>query len=493
MSGIFKTALELVKTDTVANPMVGDVRIFCDSEEILWLMVDSSTRQKILTDIVLPLPLALGGTGLTQADVDGATAGDILQLDASKQLEFVAPPAAGHVIYQEMFPFTQRPNLKFCGDNIYVTDDPTTNSTLLHFEAYPLANGFFKVVYFTAADFDNGILSIQQWKIPFTILDPIIALRDSTGRYASAKIDVNNGVGITVTAVPFSGALIICCNPAEDDFLFSQIEFTSSQFVGNVLTIGESQIPFSLLTYYALTTIYDDNQSVYGSQSVVDAQVSIDASGNLIITAEPFSGLVCLFAAAPNNGSQTYTFSASDFSGNVLSLSKNLFPSPFVNPIVQFVDNGGNYVEPSLVVQNDEFIEVTAVPFSGTVILFSTKEAVGELGHIIEDKNGNEVAQRAKLQFTGDGVSVSDDAMNNRTVVTIDGGDAGDVVRFTAAEFVNGKMTIAVPFAFNHVAVMVFDSENNTIQCGIEIDANEQRIILTAIPFDGTATIIGVN
>ena len=42
-------------------------------------------------------------------------------------------------------------------------------------------------------------------------------------------------------------------------------------------------------------------------------------------------------------------------------------------------------------------------------------------GHVIEAPNGDDLAQRANLQFTGN-VSVTDDSTNNRTVVNVTGG-----------------------------------------------------------------------
>ena len=43
-------------------------------------------------------------------------------------------------------------------------------------------------------------------------------------------------------------------------------------------------------------------------------------------------------------------------------------------------------------------------------------------GHIIENSSGVDMTQRNKLQFIGNGVTVTDDSTNDRTVVTISGG-----------------------------------------------------------------------
>lgn len=47
-------------------------------------------------------------------------------------------------------------------------------------------------------------------------------------------------------------------------------------------------------------------------------------------------------------------------------------------------------------------------------------------GHTIIDPDGQDMTQRANMQFTGDGVSVTDDAVNGKTIVDISP-DAGDI------------------------------------------------------------------
>ncbi len=47
-------------------------------------------------------------------------------------------------------------------------------------------------------------------------------------------------------------------------------------------------------------------------------------------------------------------------------------------------------------------------------------------GHTIENPSGTSMTQRANLQFTGDGVTVTDDSANDRTVIDVSP-DAGDI------------------------------------------------------------------
>lgn len=58
-------------------------------------------------------------------------------------------------------------------------------------------------------------------------------------------------------------------------------------------------------------------------------------------------------------------------------------------------------------------------------------------GHTIEDPSGTDMTQRANLQFTGDGVSVTDDAANGKTIVDI------SPVYPVASQSENGLMSAA--------------------------------------------------
>jgi len=57
----------------------------------------------------------------------------------------------------------------------------------------------------------------------------------------------------------------------------------------------------------------------------------------------------------------------------------------------------------------------------------------GTVGHTIQDE-GTALTARAKLNFIGAGVSVTDDAANNQTKVTIDGGSGGGGLDQAAAD-----------------------------------------------------------
>ena len=63
-------------------------------------------------------------------------------------------------------------------------------------------------------------------------------------------------------------------------------------------------------------------------------------------------------------------------------------------------------------------------------------------GHTIIDPNGSDMAQRAGLQFTGS-CSVTDDAVNDKTVVNISGG--GGSVNYSTSEKVIGTWITGKP------------------------------------------------
>ena len=56
-------------------------------------------------------------------------------------------------------------------------------------------------------------------------------------------------------------------------------------------------------------------------------------------------------------------------------------------------------------------------------------------GHIIQDE-GVSLPQRIKLNFVGAGVTATDDALNNATVVTIGGGGGGALIYLTNAQLI---------------------------------------------------------
>lgn len=63
----------------------------------------------------------------------------------------------------------------------------------------------------------------------------------------------------------------------------------------------------------------------------------------------------------------------------------------------------------------------------------------GASKHVIEDPSGTDMTERSNLQFVGNGVTVTDDSTNDRTVVTISGGSSGTVLTGT---LVAGQTTL---------------------------------------------------
>lgn len=79
-------------------------------------------------------------------------------------------------------------------------------------------------------------------------------------------------------------------------------------------------------------------------------------------------------------------------------------------------------------------------------------------GHTIIDPNGSDMAQRAGLQFTGS-CSVTDDAVNDKTIVNISGG--GGSVNYSTSEQVIGTWIDGKPIyqkTLTHSGALVVDN-----------------------------------
>ena len=122
-------------------------------------------------------------------------------------------------------------------------------------------------------------------------------------------------------------------------------------------------------------------------------------------------------------------------------------------------------------------------------------------GHTIIDPNGSDMAQRAGLQFTGS-CSVTDDAVNDKTVVNISGG--GGSVNYSTSEQVIGTY-LGKPLyqkTWNNLLVAITGNvwantgisatDIETIVDGTMQDDNLQKIGGT-IGFMSSHTYIGVN
>lgn len=63
-------------------------------------------------------------------------------------------------------------------------------------------------------------------------------------------------------------------------------------------------------------------------------------------------------------------------------------------------------------------------------------------GHTIQNPSGTDMTQRAKLQFAGTGVSVTDDSVNNKTVVQFTGGGGGLLPHIVITSEVGATVTL---------------------------------------------------
>lgn len=90
---------------------------------------------------------------------------------------------------------------------------------------------------------------------------------------------------------------------------------------------------------------------------------------------------------------------------------------------------------PGVTYNNGDLVCLVYVEGAEPIALWHSPGSSGGIvsGHVIQDE-GVDLAQRPRLNFTGAGVTVTDDAVNNRTNVTISGGggsvDLSGVVTF---------------------------------------------------------------
>ena len=108
-------------------------------------------------------------------------------------------------------------------------------------------------------------------------------------------------------------------------------------------------------------------------------------------------------------------------------------------------------------------------------------------GHIILNPSGTAMAARPNLQFTGSGVSVSDDSSNNKTVVTIEGGGGSSGVQtayfqtsivLNKDNWQNNLQTIAVESADAQCPIFVTaaDEDSRTSYIDAKIEIHSQQV-----------------
>ncbi|MDR2030203.1 MAG: hypothetical protein LBP65_01915 [Puniceicoccales bacterium] len=112
-------------------------------------------------------------------------------------------------------------------------------------------------------------------------------------------------------------------------------------------------------------------------------------------------------------------------------------------------------------------------------------------GHIIYDEATTRLPQRTKLRFEGPVVEVTDDAIDDATVVTISGqgGSTGAYYThlFYASEFEGNVLTIqqsAFPFTLSNPILCLRDANGAYVEAGITVNESVS-VVVTAQPFDG--------
>jgi hypothetical protein len=143
--------------------------------------------------------------------------------------------------------------------------------------------------------------------------------------------------------------------------------------------------------------------------------------------------------------------------------------------------------------------QALAAADAGTVLTLNVNRTfdlrpVPKSGHQIWDEM-RPMAQRTKLRFVGDGVSATDDAVDDSTVISFSdlGGKAGRYFAhlFFASEFAGDTLTIpqsAIPFPIIDPLLTVRDDVGNYVETGISV-LNGAHIQITAQPFDGKLLI----
>lgn len=117
-------------------------------------------------------------------------------------------------------------------------------------------------------------------------------------------------------------------------------------------------------------------------------------------------------------------------------------------------------------------------------------------GHTIIDPNGSNMAQRAGLQFTGS-CSVTDDSVNDKTVVNISGG--GGSVNYSTSEqvigtWIDGKPLYKKTWDFSGSPVML--SYADWVNSGISAGENIKAIMSAELKYGAVilaSVEVGVN
>jgi hypothetical protein len=161
-----------------------------------------------------------------------------------------------------------------------------------------------------------------------------------------------------------------------------------------------------------------------------------------------------------------------------------------LEPFVSVANSAGQFVPAAIKTSTADGITIEFEPFDGTAIIFQGEEATGITGHRILDQAENELVQRPRLQFTGAGVTVSDDLLDGKTVVAVAETFSFSRIDFTATEFVDGVLTLTLPAGYGGQPIcQLCDADGSPVLAGMRFHGT--AIDVTANPFDGQLTFIG--
>jgi hypothetical protein len=261
--------------------------------------------------------------------------------------------------------------------------------------------------------------------------------------------------------------------------------FFASEFDGNTLTVQQAAIPFPISD--PLLAIRD------GDGNYVEAGIAVQNGSQIQITASPFDGklLVCEPGGSGFGFFSTIPFAENDFSNNRLVIGQEKIPFELVDPMVAVVDSEGIYVNCAISIETHVALTITAKPFSGKLLLFrgDLQQVYGR--HKILGPNGDEISDRLRLEFTGDGVqSVANSS--GKTVVTISGGGGSGgklaTVDFSAEDFTGTTLVISaqvIPFSYGTPIVQVTNTLGQYGVAAVTVDPDTRDIVVEGEPFAG--------
>ena len=378
----------------------------------------------------------------------------------------------GHTIEEEGSPLTQRTKLNFVGTIVTVTDDPGDNATVVTLtpgsgggDVYgPVTNTDGKIPQWNGTDsktLKDGLTLVT------TVGDPgsdtsvpseqavreVLATISGAGDVSGPSSAVgNNFASFNLT----TGKLIKDSGSKASDFATSAKGVTNGDSHdhngGDGAAIGTDAISANAVTLAKLATQAADtvlaNQTAgsavptamtVAEQTLVGRitgghvdDISTSQVRTLINVADGATANAKATGAELDTGTDDVKFATAKAlkdSHNVPSVvpstSGNHMVSNGVDWISQASTGGGHVIQE----EGSPLTQRSKLNFIGTVVTVTDDAgndatlvtiAGGGAGHTIEDE-GTALTSRTKLNFVGSGVTVTDDVANDRTIVTISG------------------------------------------------------------------------